>query len=85
MVDWLLRVSAWCSQTVNLFLLNGHHDFTVSARCYVNRNRTGWCFAYRAVNAVFFWQGDHCQSSFQRDVEFAEQVLKYRDHGSTFK
>lgn len=66
------------SQTANLFLLAGHHDQTISARCYVNRSRHGWRVAYRVVNAVFrllLRQQDHCKSSHQRDVEFARQVL----------
>lgn len=79
---WLLRVAAWASQTANLFLLVGHHDQTISARCYVNRNRRGWRVAYRVVNAVFrllLLQKDHCKASHQRDVEFARQVLAGED------
>ena len=76
---WLIRVAAWLSQTANLFLLFGHHDQTISARCYVNRNCPAWRFAYRAINTVFFWQADHCQQSFEADMEFARQVLWGRD------
>jgi hypothetical protein len=72
----LLRIAAWASQTVNVWLLFGHHDQTVSARCYLNRYRPGWREAYRAINAVFFWQDDHCRASYMRDVEFAEEVLR---------
>lgn len=78
MTAWILRVAAWTSQTANLFLLFGHHDQTVSARCYLNRHRRGWRVAYRVVNAVFqvlLLQKDHCKASHQRDVEFARQVL----------
>lgn len=77
-VTWLLRVAAWMSQTVNLFFLFGHHDRTISARCYLNRHRRGWRVAYRVVNAVFRFllgQQDHCKASHLRDVEFARQVL----------
>ena len=79
MVAWLLRVFAWSSQTVNLLLLFGHHDQTVSARCYVNRNCRGWRHAYRTINAIFFWQGDHCHESFLADVRFAKDILRYQD------
>lgn len=74
-VSWLLRVAAWASQTANLFLLAGHHDQTVSARCYVNRHDDRWGKLYRRINTVFFWQKDHCHASHLRDVEFARQVL----------
>ncbi|QSR34751.1 hypothetical protein CFI10_07035 [Marinobacterium iners] len=71
----LLRVAAWASQTVNLWLLFGHHDQTVSARCYLNRDQPGWRLAYLTINRIFFWQKDHCRSSHLRDVEFALDVL----------
>jgi hypothetical protein len=72
----LLRIAAWCSQTINLWLLFGHHDQTVSARCYVNRHYPGWGVAYRTINAIFFWQEDHCHESHLQDIEFAKQVLE---------
>ena len=75
MIAWFLRVSAWCSQTINLWVLFGHHDTTVSARCYINRNRKGWGVAYRVINKIFFWQDDHCRESFLADVLFAKEVL----------
>lgn len=76
MVNWLLRVSAWLSQTVNLFLLFGHHDQTVSARCYCNREKIGWRFFYKLINLIFFWQSDHCRASHEEDVAFAKQVME---------
>ena len=72
----LTRIAAWMSQTVNLWVLFGHHDQTVSARCYVNRSCRGWRHAYRVINAIFFWQEDHCKESFLADVKFARQILK---------
>lgn len=75
----LLSIAAWCSQTINLWLLFGHHDQTVSARCYVNRLRKGWRVAYRVINGVFFWQEDHCRESHLQDVAFAKQVLQQMD------
>ncbi len=71
----LLRIAAWASQTVNVWLLLGHHDQTVSARCWVNRHHPGWRIGYLLINGFFFWQENHCRSSYQRDVEFAREVL----------
>lgn len=75
MLGWLTRVAAWLSQTANLFLLFGHHDQTVSARCYLNRHRKGWGMAYRLINRIFFWQDDHCHESYLADVRFAKEIL----------
>ena len=77
MIAWLLRVSAWASQTINLWVLFGHHDMTVSARCYINRDRKGWKVAYKCINRIFFWQKDHCYESFLNDVKFTEEVQRY--------
>jgi hypothetical protein len=71
----MLRLSAWASQTVNVWLLLGHHDQTVSARCYINRYKKGWKLAYKAINALFFWQENHCKSSFEQDIAYALEVL----------
>jgi len=75
---WVLSIFAWISQTLNLFLLFGHHDMTISARCYINRNKKGWRHAYIYINCLFFWQLDHCKSSFEADVKFAEEILKIK-------
>lgn len=74
-VNHLLKLSAWTSQTVNVWLLFGHHDQTVSARCYLNRDKKRWKHAYLAINAIFFWQDDHCKTSFEQDIIFAKEVL----------
>ena len=78
----LVAFAAWLSQGLNL-LLGGHHDMTLSARCYLNRNRPGWRTAYRLINRLFFWQADHCKISFQSDVRYAEQVLQRHRSGGT--
>lgn len=67
------------SQTINLWVFFGHHDETVSARCYRLRHEKGWGKAYRVLNKVYFWQDDHCKKSFDEDIAFAEEVMKWRD------
>lgn len=81
MTRYFKGVVAWLSQGINCILLGGHHDMTVSARCYVEYqlNKNGrWVDPYKAINTVFFWQDDHCFESFLEDVGFAEEVLKLR-------
>jgi len=76
MKAYFLRVSAWLSQGVNCVLLGGHHDQTVSARAYIQRYQPGWHVVYRTINALFFWQDDHCRRSHAADVEFAEHIAR---------
>lgn len=74
-LNHLLKLSAWASQTINVWLLFGHHDQTVSARCYLNRDKKRWKYAYLTINAIFFWQDNHCKTSFEQDIIFAKEVL----------
>jgi len=71
-----LRIMAWFSQTVNVWLLFGHHDQTVSARCFVNQAHPLWGVAYRLINRIFFWQEDHCERSYLADVSYAQEFLQ---------
>ena len=80
MKQWLLRVSAWVSQTINLWLLFGHHDMTISARCYINKDKPYWRVAYKYINAIFWFQENHCKESFDADIKYAMEVQRYVDN-----
>jgi hypothetical protein len=85
MKDYFIRIAAWLSQGLHCLLLGGHHDMTVSARCYVEyrlRGNQRWKRAHDAIDEMFLrllGQKDHCQQSFQSDEEFAQQVLDLRN------
>ena len=79
MINWFTRGLAWLSQGFNWLFLNGNHDQTVSARCYVNRNKSPWKYFYITINILVFWQDNHCKSSFDRDVEFALEIIQYQN------
>lgn len=81
MKRWFLSVMAWISQTINLLVLFGHHDMTVSARCYINRDKFIWGTAYKALNKIFYVilkQKNHCKVSFDEDVKYAKEILNLR-------
>lgn len=82
MKTYFLRIFAWLSQGINCIFLFGHHDLTVSARAYVEyrlKENTRWKPAYRIINFIFFWQDDHCFMSFLEDVDFADEVKKWKN------
>ena len=79
MIKWFTRGLAWLSQGFNWLFLNGNHDQTVSARCYINRNKSPWKYLYIATNTLVFWQDNHCKSSFDRDVDFALEIIQYQN------
>ena len=78
MIKWFTRGLAWLSQGFNWLFLNGNHDQTVSARCYVNRDKSTWKYLYITLNILVFWQDNHCKSSFDRDVEFAREIIQHQ-------
>ena len=79
MIKWFTRGLAWLSQGFNWLFLNGNHDQTVSARCYVNRNKSPWKYFYITINILVFWQDNHCKSTFDRDVDFALEIIQYQN------
>ena len=79
MINWFTHGLAWLSQGFNWLFLNGNHDQTVSARCYINRNKSPWKYFYITLNILVFWQDNHCKSSFDRDVEFALEIIQYQN------
>lgn len=79
MINWFTRGLAWFSQGFNWLFLNGNHDQTVSARCYVNRNKSPWKYFYITINILVFWQDNHCKSSFDSDVDFALDIIQYQN------
>ena len=79
MINWFTRGLAWLSQGFNWLFLNGNHDQTLSARCYINRNKSPWKYLYITINTTVFWQDNHCKSSFDRDVDFALEIIQYQN------
>lgn len=75
MGTYIWNVLEWFSQGLNAVLLGGNPNMTVSARCWVNRERAGWAWGYRVINRFFFWQVDHCKRSYEDDLRFARSIL----------
>ena len=49
-------------------LCGGWADETFSARCWRLRDRgRGWMLARRVVDALFFFDPDHCRTSFEAE------------------
>lgn len=77
MVAYLIRIATLFSQAINTIFLLGTPDMTVSARCYINRDKPYWRVAYKVINAIFWFQTDHCRESFEDDIKYAEEVMKH--------
>lgn len=70
------NVFVWFSQTVNVWILNGHPDETVSARAHRQQDKCRWRIVRQVTNSLFFWQQDHCYTSYAQDVHRAQKILE---------
>lgn len=52
-------------------LLGGHADETLSARAHRMRekNHRYWGWTAGAIDWLFFWQADHCQQSYESELQ----------------
>lgn len=59
------------SRFINAAFFGGSTHQTTSARAYIEP----WPMRQRFINALFFWQDNHCQRAWQREVENARKTL----------
>ena len=60
-------------QTFNTLIGSGWADETLSA---FSHRRQGW--RRSVVNAIFFWQTDHCRDAFNAELERRQYRPEYR-------
>jgi hypothetical protein len=75
---WLLQVLIALDQLVNA-LCGGWADETLSAHAH----RASWYWRKRAINALFFWQDDHCRGAYSAEVERRQLPPMYRGNVRT--
>lgn len=56
----------------------GWADETISARAYRQRAKPRWKRAMRFIDAMFFWQRDHCRNAYLGEIKRAQQPPAYR-------
>lgn len=61
------RVAIGFDQLVNT-LFCGMPDETLSARAYRLSTESDKHWAMRLINAVFFWQDNHCKTSYESEI-----------------
>jgi hypothetical protein len=62
------------SRFINAAFLGGSTHQTTSARAHIETSR-GWRIGRRVINAVFFWQDDHCAWAYAHEVDQARKTL----------
>lgn len=71
------------SRFLNAFLFDGSTAQTLSARSHLEAATSrAWERRRRLINALFFWQTDHCKLAWEMEVERARYVLSRLDAGA---
>ena len=60
------------SRFINAAFFGGSTHQTTSARAYVE----GWNTRRKLINALFFWEEDHCRMAWEMEVEEARRTLR---------
>lgn len=63
------------SRAINAAFLGGSTHQTTSARAHIEAG-AGWRRGRRIINAVFFWQADHCKWAWEQEVLQARKTLE---------
>ena len=73
MLEYLKNVAIGIDQLINA-VLGGSSDETLSAYAYRKKD-----WRMKVVNSLFFWQEDHCKSSYEAEVKRKQLPNAYRD------
>lgn len=71
-MSYLMRVFGGVSQLANAVFLFGDQNESISGRAY----REGWVMTARFIDAMVFWEKDHCALSHRQDVKRAHAWAK---------
>ncbi len=74
-MEYAMNVLAALSQLLNA-LLFGDCNMTFSARCHVRQDEPLFAVLRPVVDALFWFDDDHCRSSWLRDIEFSHKVVR---------
>lgn len=78
---YIFQILLWIDQGVNV-LLGGWADETLSARAWRQRHKKRWKVAVRVIDAMFFWQTQHCQLAYLAELQRFQLPPQYRDAAS---
>jgi len=74
---YLLHLLIIFSQAANCVFLAGHPDQTISSRCWQNRDLPYWKQARIVIDVLFFFDKNHCETSYYRDVVNSKNFVEH--------
>jgi hypothetical protein len=73
LLTYLGNVWSAVSQLANVVFLFGQPNESISGRCY----RQSWLPAMRVINALLWWQNQHCRGAYNNDRTWAIDAAKW--------
>lgn len=70
----IVKVLDALSQLINVALLPNHLETHANESISGRSHRNQWRFRH-VINALFFWQDDHCRLAHLKDIERAKQTI----------
>ena len=68
---YLIRLLDSISQTLNVALLNGDANESISGRAY----RENWSATVKIIDSVFWFDPDHCRNAYLSDLARAYAII----------
>ena len=66
----LIRIGDALSQLLNVILLNGHPNESLSGRAW--RTQSGWRIV---IDTVLFFDKEHCKTAYDNDIKYAYELI----------
>lgn len=71
----LIRIGDALSQLLNVILLDGHPNESLSGRAW--RTQSRW---HKVIDAVLWFDPEHCRTAYINDLHYAYDLIK-QQHG----
>ena len=68
---YIIRLIDSLSQVINVALLNGDANESISGRAY----RENWSAAVNIIDSVFWFDPDHCRNAYLSDLARAYAII----------
>ena len=69
-------ISHTTSAMLNTIVFGGDMFTSTSARAHLEQDHPAWANRRRFINALFFWQEDHCKIAWETDYARALQKVE---------
>lgn len=69
-MNYLIKIGDALSQFLNVVLLNGHPNESLSGRAW--RTKSIW---YKVIDSLLWFDKDHCKCAYENDLNYARKLL----------